>query len=178
MTRHPSTPDAPHLILGGAKSGKSSYAESLVTALPPPYIYVATAQALDDEMKDRVMKHRARRIPSWETIETPIRLVETLASLQHRGAPVLVDCMTLWLTNLLIGQDAPQPEQPLDELCTFLPLVDYPLFIVSNEVGSGIVPQNALARRFRDLAGSANQRLAAVCQAVTLVVAGLPLRIK
>ena len=168
----------PHLILGGAKSGKSAYAEKLVTVCPAPYIYVATAQVLDEEMADRVRAHQQRRVRSWETVESPLDLVKTLADLQGRKCAVLVDCLTLWLTNLLLRTPAEPPEEAVAALVRFLQVADYPLFLVSNEVGGGIVPENPLARHFRDLAGIFNQQVAAACRAVTLVVAGLPLRLK
>lgn len=177
MTAQSNRP-TPHLVLGGAKSGKSIFAERLITALPPPYIYVATAQALDEEMRERILRHRERRKGSWETVESPLHLVPVLNGLKGKGMPVLVDCISLWLTNLLLHQDAPDPEEALQELCALVPTVDYPLFFVSNEVGSGIVPENALARRFRDLSGAANQRLADISRSVTLVVAGIPLTLK
>jgi adenosylcobinamide kinase / adenosylcobinamide-phosphate guanylyltransferase len=167
-----------HLILGGAKSGKSAYAERLVTAYPPPHIYVATAQVLDEEMAKRIETHRNRRERSWETIESPLELVSTLGRFQGGQNVVLVDCLTLWLSNLLLQT----PNQPLEgavrELVEFIKVVDYPLFLVSNEVGGGIVPDNPMARRFRDLAGFANQQVAAACRTVTMTVAGLPLRLK
>ncbi|MCE5241557.1 MAG: bifunctional adenosylcobinamide kinase/adenosylcobinamide-phosphate guanylyltransferase [Syntrophobacteraceae bacterium] len=169
---------SPHLILGASRSGKSTHAESLVTSLSPPYVYIATARILDPEMRDRVRLHRERRSSHWETLEAPVALLPALRTLQGAGKPVLLDCLTLWLTNLLLEPSTTPPEQTVDELCSFLAVADYPLFVVSNEVGAGIVPENALARRFRDLAGLANQRVAASCAAVTLVVAGIPLRLK
>jgi adenosylcobinamide kinase / adenosylcobinamide-phosphate guanylyltransferase len=168
----------PHLILGGAKSGKSAYAEKLVTVYPPPCIYVATAQVLDEEMADRVRAHQKRRVLSWETVESPLELVKTLGDWQGSERAVLVDCLTLWLTNLLLRTSVEPPEETVADLVKFIQVADYPLFLVSNEVGGGIVPENPLARRFRDLAGFANQQVAAACRAVTLVVAGLALRLK
>ena len=178
MTHAPSAP-TPHLILGAAKSGKSTYAEKLCSALPPPHLYIATAQVLDDEMKERVRHHRRRRDATWETIEAPIDLIPVLEARRGRGEPILVDCLTLWLSNLLLAEEESNfPEEQTSRLCSLLRTVDYPLFLVSNEVGAGIVPENALARRFRDLAGLANQQIAEVCKAVSLVVAGIPMRIK
>lgn len=169
----------PHLILGAARSGKSSYAEQLCTALPPPYTYIATAQVLDEEMDARVRIHRNRRGHSWETIEAPLDLLHILQSRQGHRVPVLVDCLTLWLSNLLLSESEPGlPISEVRRLCAFLPEADYPLFLVSNEVGAGIVPDNPLARRYRDLAGFANQAVAAACRLVSLVVAGIPLRLK
>jgi len=167
-----------HLILGGAKSGKSAYAEALTAGYAAPRIYVATAQVLDEEMADRVRAHKERRLLSWETVECPLELVKTLNEFQGRKQAVLVDCLTLWLTNLLLRTSVESPEAAVKNLVVCLQGVGYPLFLVSNEVGGGIVPDNSLARRFRDLAGSTNQQIAAVCNAVTLVVAGLPLRLK
>lgn len=168
----------PHLILGGARSGKSSYAEALLFQLPPPYVYVATATVFDVEMGDRVQRHRERRGGSWQTLECPKDLVSCLSSLKGSPHPVLVDCLTLWLTNLMLDPQTGDLSPFIEALCSMIASVDYPLYLVSNEVGSGIVPENALARRFRDWAGWANQRFAAVCPCVTLVVAGLPLPLK
>lgn len=168
----------PHLILGGAKSGKSTFAETLMAALPQPYVYVATAEVLDDEMAERVRRHQQRRADCWETIECPLYLVSTLQNLQNQNRAVLVDCLTLWLTNLLLKTTPTSVEESMQELCQTLPTIDYPLLLVANEVGGGIVPENALARRFRDLAGWLNQQVAAACHSVTLVVAGLPLPLK
>jgi len=168
----------PHLILGGAKSGKSTYAETLVAAYPAPHIYVATAQILDEEMAQRVQIHQKRREGSWETVESPYALVKTLGTFQGRPNAVLVDCITLWLSNLMLQSSNEDPMKAVNDLVDFIKTVAFPLFLVSNEVGGGIVPDHPLARRFRDLAGLTNQQLAASCPAVTLVVAGLPLRLK
>jgi adenosylcobinamide kinase/adenosylcobinamide-phosphate guanylyltransferase len=162
------------LVLGGARSGKSRYAESLITALPPPWVYVATGQALDAEMAARIDAHRARRGAGWTTVEAPRDLAAALAA--HAKAPILVDCLTLWLSNLMMA-DA-QIEQEIDRLAQALAEAAAPVVLVANEVGSGIVPDNALARRFRDLQGALNQRIAALADQVVLVVAGLPLFMK
>lgn len=167
----------PHLVLGGAKSGKSLFAEKTITSSPPPYVYMATAQVLDHEMAERVRHHQARRQGPWTTVESPYELVENLLQLQGKGASVLVDCLTLWLSNLLLQEPA-KLDPLIERLVDFIKIVDYPLVLVANEVGSGIVPDNPLARAFRDLAGRTNQLLAAACPAVTLVVAGLPLPLK
>ncbi len=168
---------SPMLVLGGAKSGKSEYAEALFDLLVPPWIYIATSQVFDDEMRERVKRHRERRTGNWETLECPFELPDALRDLAGGDRPVLVDCITLWLSNLLCFPSA-DPESAVDKLCEAVRTADYPLVIVSNEVGSGIVPENALARKFRDLAGWTNQRLAGVCSSVTVVMAGLPLRLK
>jgi adenosyl cobinamide kinase/adenosyl cobinamide phosphate guanylyltransferase len=161
-------------VIGGARSGKSRYAETLVTALPPPWIYAATGQALDAEMAARIAAHRARRGAGWTTIEAPLDLAATLAA--HARAPILVDCLTLWLSNLMMA--AAPIEQEIDRLAQALAAAAAPVVLVANEVGSGIVPDNALARRFRDLQGGLNQRIAAQADQVILVVAGLPLYLK
>ena len=162
------------LVLGGARSGKSRYAESIITALPPPWIYVATGQGLDAEMAARIEAHRARRGAGWSTVEVPCALAATLAA--SGTAPILVDCLTLWLSNLMMA-DAPI-EAEFDRLGHALHKATAPVVMVANEVGSGIVPDNALARRFRDLQGWLNQRVAAQADNVVLVVAGLPLFVK
>jgi adenosylcobinamide kinase / adenosylcobinamide-phosphate guanylyltransferase len=162
------------LVLGGARSGKSRYAESLVMALPPPWLYVATGQGLDAEMAARIEAHRSRRGAGWTTVEAPRALAATLAA--PGTAPILVDCLTLWLSNLMMAEAPIEAE--LDRLAQALDKATAPVVMVANEVGSGIVPDNALARRFRDLQGWLNQRIAAQADNVVLVVAGLPLFVK
>ncbi|WP_428396024.1 bifunctional adenosylcobinamide kinase/adenosylcobinamide-phosphate guanylyltransferase [Lichenicoccus sp.] len=173
--RHP-TPGKPSLtlVLGGARSGKSRHAEALVMAHPPPWIYVATAAAHDDEMADRIAAHRARRHEGWRTLEAPLDLAGALD--RAAAAPVLVDCLTLWLSNLLLGEH--DIEAAIRGLDMALERRGGPRVLVSNEVGLGIVPENTLARRFRDAAGSLHQRLAARADHVVLVTAGLPLVLK
>jgi adenosylcobinamide kinase/adenosylcobinamide-phosphate guanylyltransferase len=162
------------LVLGGARSGKSLHAERLVTALPPPWVYVATAQAFDDEMVLRIAEHRARRAAGWETVEAPLDLAGPLVA--AGGRPVLVDCLTLWLTNQMLGgHDIALATAALDEA---LEARRAPTVLVANEVGLGIVPDNALARAFRDAAGRLNQQLAARADTVLFMVAGLPMRVK
>lgn len=161
------------LVIGGARSGKSRYAEQLVTSLQPPWTYVATAQPSDHEMAARIEEHRNRRGAPWRTVEAPLDLVATLQSL---SATALVDCLTLWLSNLMFAErDVDAEFERLEQL---LDAPKLPLVMVSNEVGSGIVPDNALARRFRDLQGRLNQRVAARADRVVLVVAGLPMVLK
>jgi adenosylcobinamide kinase / adenosylcobinamide-phosphate guanylyltransferase len=162
------------LVLGGARSGKSRYAESLVMALPSPWLYVATAEARDSEMAERVAVHQGRRGPSWTTVETPRDIAGALAA--NANTPALVDCLTLWLSNVLLADaDVDAEIEHLDEALTHAAA---PLVLVANEVGSGIVPDNALGRRFRDLQGLLNQRIVARADRVVLVVAGLPLTLK
>ena len=164
------------LILGGARSGKSALAERMVADSGLDRLYVATAQALDDEMRARIREHRARRDRSWRTIEAPLELVATLTAEARPTRAVLVDCLTLWLTNVLIaGRDT---AAATDELLTVLDRRLGPVVLVSNEVGSGVVPMGDLSRAFVDQAGRLHQRIAAVADHVRLVVAGLPLDLK
>jgi adenosylcobinamide kinase/adenosylcobinamide-phosphate guanylyltransferase len=160
------------LVLGGARSGKSRYAEGLVQALPPPWIYVATAQAYDNEMRERISTHRTRRPAGWSTVEAPLGLVAAIREAPE-GAPVLVDCLTLWLTNVLLSERDVASE--IDDLMQACRRAPGPLILVSNEVGLSIVPDNALSRRFRDEAGLLHQRIAEIADRVVLMVAGLPL---
>ena len=168
--------DAPRLtlVLGGARSGKSRYAEGLIAALPAPWVFIATAEPGDEEMRTRIAAHRARRGPSWQTVEAPHGLAEAVASAQP--APVLVDCLTLWLSNLMLA--AVNIEAEIARLEHALEDAGAPVVLVSNEVGSGIVPEHPLGRRFRDLQGLLNQRMAARADRVVLMVAGLPLAVK
>jgi adenosyl cobinamide kinase/adenosyl cobinamide phosphate guanylyltransferase len=162
------------LVLGGARSGKSRHAESLIAALPAPWIYIATAEAGDDEMTARIAAHRARRGAIWRTIEAPRDLAAALAA--SPSMPVLVDCMTLWLSNLLLaGADI---DKEIERLEKALAAAAAPVVLVANELGSGIVPDHALGRQFRDLQGMLNQRIAARADRVVLMVAGLPLAVK
>ena len=163
------------LVTGGARSGKSRYGESLITALPPPWIYVATAEAGDAEMAARIAEHRRRRSEQWTIIEAPHELASIFSRI-NEATPVLVDCLTLWLSNRLLA-DA-NLEKETEALVSVLAHHMGPVVLVTNEVGSGIVPDNALARRFRDAQGRLNQRMAALADRVVLVVAGLPLVVK
>ncbi len=162
------------LVLGGARSGKSRYAEGLIAALPPPWAYVATAEAHDHEMATRIRAHRARRGASWRTIEAPRDLVTALAACERM--PVLIDCLTLWLSNLMLAEDDIDTE--IENLERSLTVSTAPIVLVANEVGSGIVPEFPLGRKFRDLQGTLNQRMAARADRVMLMVAGLPLVLK
>ncbi len=161
-------------VLGGARSGKSRFAEGLITAMPPPWIYVATAEPLDDEMAERIAAHRSRRCSSWQTIEAHRHLAAVLAASDNK--PLLVDCLTLWLSNLVLAEADIDGE--IARLEKALAAVTAPTVLVANEVGYGIVPDYPLGRRFRDLQGLLNQRIAALADRVVLVVAGLPLAIK
>jgi adenosylcobinamide kinase / adenosylcobinamide-phosphate guanylyltransferase len=161
-------------VLGGARSGKSRYAESLITALPSPWIYIATAEAGDEEMAARIKSHRERRGARWRTVEAPQDLARALAACGE--APVLVDCLTLWLSNLMLAEA--NIEEDTAQLEETLAAANGPMVLVANEVGSGIVPSYPLGRRFRDLQGLLNQRIAARAERVILMVAGLPLVVK
>ncbi|MGE4431037.1 MAG: bifunctional adenosylcobinamide kinase/adenosylcobinamide-phosphate guanylyltransferase [Sphingobium sp.] len=164
------------LVIGGARSGKSRYAQARAEASGLKPVFIATAQAFDGEMRDRIARHQADRGPEWETVEAPLDLPRAIAA---HGAPdrvLLVDCLTLWVSNLMLaGQDVGQAAGALVEALT---AAEGLVVLVSNEVGWGIVPDNALARRFRDEAGFVNQGVAAAAGEVQMVVAGLPLRLK
>jgi adenosylcobinamide kinase/adenosylcobinamide-phosphate guanylyltransferase len=162
------------LVLGGARSGKSRFAEQLIAATPPPWLYIATAQALDTEMAARIATHRARRSADWVTHEAPHDLTAVLTS--TAGRPVLIDCLTLWLSNRMLAEADVETE--VEVLLQALAEHKDTAVVVANEVGLGIVPDNALARRFRDLQGVLNQRVAAVADRVILTVAGLPVVVK
>lgn len=162
------------LVLGGARSGKSRHAEALVARHPAPWAYIATAEAWDEEMRARIAEHQARRDRRWSTIAAPLDLPAALAEAGMR--PALVDCLTLWLTNLMLGQhDVAAATAALEAA---LAARKAPTVLVANEVGLGIVPENALARAFRDAAGRLNQRLAAQAATVHFIAAGLPLVLK
>jgi adenosylcobinamide kinase / adenosylcobinamide-phosphate guanylyltransferase len=164
------------LVLGGARSGKSAYAEKLVLDSTSSAIYLATATAGDGEMAVRIAQHRARRGHAWHTIEEPLDLCGMLARHARPDRPILVDCLTLWLSNLMHAQEDVAAHTA--RLTDFLPNLSGPVVFVSNEVGLGIVPDNALAREFRDHAGMLNQAIAAAVDAVIFMAAGLPLQMK
>ena len=178
------------LIIGGARSGKSAHAERLADESGLRVVYVATAQVLDGEMERRVAVHRARRPADWGLVESPLNLAETLRLHARSDTCLLVDCLTLWLSNLLFAGDAARQAeagQAIDcrlfsgetrALIETLPELPGQVIMVSNEVGCGVVPMHAVSRLFADEQGRLNQRVAAVCDRVTLVAAGLPLRLK
>ncbi|MGL4236115.1 bifunctional adenosylcobinamide kinase/adenosylcobinamide-phosphate guanylyltransferase [Tabrizicola sp.] len=163
------------LVIGGARSGKSAYAERLLTGSNRPRRYIATAEAWDDEMRERISRHRNDRGPRWTTVEAPLDLATALATATPDEA-VLVDCATLWLTNHLLADHDLDAETA--KLLTALAACPAPVVVVSNETGWGIVPDNALARRFRDAQGRLNQTLAARADRVVTVIAGLPMTLK
>jgi adenosylcobinamide kinase/adenosylcobinamide-phosphate guanylyltransferase len=169
------------LVLGGARSGKSTHAEKLVTgtlfgASPQPAVYIATAEAGDVEMATRIMAHRARRGGSWTTIEEPLKLAGALATAAAHGQPVLVDCLTLWLSNLMhAGEDV---DEATDDLLRSLDDHKMPVVFVSNELGLGLVPETPLGRSFRDAMGRMNMAVAERADRVIFMAAGLPLLMK
>jgi adenosylcobinamide kinase/adenosylcobinamide-phosphate guanylyltransferase len=163
------------LITGGARSGKSVRAEARVKAFAGRPVYIATAEALDAEMRERIGRHRARRGSEWLERETPLELAGALGETDG-GGPRLVDCLTLWLSNLMHAERDWSKETT--RLSDALRAQKSPVVLVTNEVGLGIVPDNALARRFRDAAGIMNQMVAAAADEVEFVVAGLPMRVK
>lgn len=163
------------LITGGARSGKSSRAETRACAFPGQPVYIATAEALDTEMEARIARHRARRGTEWIEREVPLDLMPALIASDGDGAR-LVDCLTLWLSNLMHAER--NWERQVTELAAALPRLRSPVVLVTNEVGLGIVPDNALARSFRDAAGIMNQTIAGVADEVEFVVAGLPMKLK
>lgn len=163
-------------VLGGARSGKSRYAQARAEALGGSPVYIATAEAFDDEMQDRIAQHQADRDGRWRTVEAPRDLPAAIDALSGSRAVVLVDCLTLWLSNLLLA-DA-DLAVAATQLSAAIGRFDGGLILVSNEVGWGIVPDNTLARRFRDEAGRLNQAVAAIADEVVLLAAGLPLVLK
>lgn len=166
------------LVGGGARSGKSRFAQGWVERRGAGGIYIATAEARDDEMRARIAKHRADRGKAWRTVEEPLDLANALVHEAEAGDCILVDCLTLWLSNVLLHPDKDAAAE-IDRLVSTVEAWAGPdLLLVTNEVGCGIVPENALAREFRDLAGRMNQRVAEAADAVYWVVFGQPLRIK
>ncbi len=173
----PSTTARHVFVLGGARSGKSRYAQQLAEATGRTLLYCATATPHDDaEMDARIARHQADRDARWRTLEAPLRLGETLRGETAPDRVVLVDCLTLWLTNVMLGGDDMATETA--RLAALVPTLTGPVIFVSNEVGQGIVPDNAMARAFRDAQGRLNQAMAAACDTAVLVVAGLPLLLK
>ncbi len=163
-------------ILGGARSGKSRHAQIMAEAMAGQLIYIATAQPFDDEMADRIARHRRDRDDRWQTIDAPIELAAAVRTQGVSDNIVLVDCLTLWMSNIMLsGADV---DAAIDELVEALRALPVPGIIVSNEVGLGIVPDNAMARQFRDHTGRLHQRIAEIADRVEWMVAGLSLRMK
>lgn len=166
------------LILGGARSGKSRYAEQLATQSEREVVYIATATAQDSEMESRILRHKEDRPAGWLTIEEPLLLSETLQTEASIERVLLIDCLTLWVTNLLCHKDSALFEYEIQAVLNILPTLQGEIIMVSNEVGHGIVPMGELSRRFVDETGRLHQQLAAQMDQVILMVAGLPLTVK
>lgn len=164
------------LVLGGARSGKSAFAEQLVEQCGLEAVYVATGRSFDEEMRQRIDHHQQRRESIWKTIEEPLDLVGALRAHASPKKAILIDCLTIWVTNLMI--DACDVEAESNELCAYLGIHKGAVVLVSNEVGLGIVPENKMARDFRDHAGRLHQMIGAVADEVYFVAAGLPLKMK
>lgn len=164
------------LVLGGARSGKSALAERLARETGLRRTYVATAQAFDAEMARRIARHRLDRGEGWETVEAPLDLRGALAAANRPGSVVLVDCLTLWLSNVMLAEGDAEAETAA--LCAQISALPGPVALVSNEVGMGLVPDTPLGRAFRDAQGRLNQRMASVCDLVAFCAAGLPLWLK
>lgn len=177
-----SNSDMAHIvyITGGARSGKSAFAQQRAEEHIGPLLYVATAEVRDAEMAVRVEKHQQVRGERWLSLEEPVALAEKITAAATDVAAVLIDCLTLWLSNLLekYGEDEEVIQHESAKLIAALAKIDATVYIVSNEVGSGIVPENRLARSFRDLAGLLNQQVAAAADEAWLVASGLPLKLK
>ena len=172
------------LITGGVRSGKSRFAEEQTSSLGTRLCYLATAQALDEEMTERIERHRLRRGNNWETIEEPLMIPQALARLDGVYDAILLDCITLWLSNLLLSFECDDPSAEgqilthVHRLASTLRSLSTPIIIVTNEVGQGIVPESHLGRLYRDIAGQANQILAATCSQVYVCISGIPLKLK
>lgn len=164
------------LVLGGARSGKSRHALTLTESAGSEHIFIATAEALDDEMSQRIQKHEADRGASWKTVEAPLALADAIDETQGSQSAVLVDCLTLWLSNIMLARLNVTAET--ERLVRSIQTVARPLILVSNEVGMGIVPESTLGRKFRDEQGRLNQEVAKVCDRVDFVAAGLPITLK
>ena len=167
-----------HLILGGARSGKSHYAEELAKTTNKEIIYIATAKILDHEIEQRVAHHQKNRPDTWKTIEEPLHLADTLSKYSSPDNVLLVDCLTMWVTNLLSEGNEAYLQTEVEKLLNIVENVPGTIIFVSNEVGMGIIPMGELTRKYVDEAGRLHQKLAQSIDSVTLMVAGLPLSIK
>ncbi len=163
-------------ITGGARSGKSTFALNEASRILGNKAYIATAEALDEEMKERIEKHKKQRGNSWDTYEEPIKIADVIKRIEDQYSAIVIDCLTLWLSNLFLNNK--NVEKEIESLCSSLSTVHCPLFIVSNEVGMGIVPENKIARNFRDMAGILNQKVAEISDKVYVIIAGIPLKLK
>lgn len=168
-------------VTGGARSGKSAFALELANSIGGEKCYLATAQALDSEMEDRIAKHKAERGDDWDCVEEPLEMAKKIAELKGRYDLILFDCLTLWVSNMMLSDQKPEDrgqKTEVENLIDACKASGSTVIVVSNEVGLGIVPENALARRFRDLAGTANQLFAKAADEAYFVVSGIPMRLK
>ena len=163
-------------IIGGARSGKSSFALKEASTIPGKKAYIATAEALDSEMKVRIERHKKDRGNNWDTYEEPLKIAEIFREIKDKYNVIVIDCLTLWLSNLMHSNKDIKSE--IKSFCSSLSTVHCPLFTVSNEVGMGIVPDNEMAREFRDMTGVLNQKIAEMADEVYAVTAGIPVKIK
>ncbi|MEM6411596.1 MAG: bifunctional adenosylcobinamide kinase/adenosylcobinamide-phosphate guanylyltransferase [Pseudomonadota bacterium] len=165
-----------HLILGGARSGKSRRALECAEGAASQRVFIATAEAFDEEMHERIVRHKQERGPGWTTLEAPLDVVGAIEGVRELGDACLIDCLTLWLSNLMHNERDVEAETV--RLCAAISACPVPIFLVSNEVGLGLVPETQLGRSFRDVQGRLNQAVAAVCDRVEFIAAGLPLILK
>ncbi len=168
------------LVTGGVRSGKSYFAFNKAVSLSGKKVFLATAEALDEEMQSRIEEHRKLRGPDWDTVEEPLDISRALRDAQKKYQVVLLDCITLWLSNLLTRKslDEGEAKELIEEFADILPSLECDLVVVSNEVGMGVVPENRLARVFRDLTGLANQRVGEAASEAYFMVSGLPMKLK
>jgi adenosylcobinamide kinase / adenosylcobinamide-phosphate guanylyltransferase len=166
------------LVLGGAKSGKSSWALQYTEARYRSFLFLATARSLDDEMAERIRLHKSSRGPDWQLIEEPVEIPEALRTRCGDVETVLVDCLTVWLSNVMFEKGVESIDFYRDDLLTTLSARDQNIIVVSNELGMGIVPENPIGRKFRDLSGQVNQHIAAIADTVVFLTAGLPMVLK
>lgn len=167
------------LVIGGCRSGKSSHALYLAEQIAGQKIFIASCMPQDKEMEHRVLRHRQQRSSAWKTLEVPIFIPEAIQKNGTKGHVILVDCLTLWINNLILNDDKPENiDNHIQKLTLSIEKVECPVILVSNEVGTGIVPENKLARLFRDITGFANQKIAACVNRVIWMVAGIPVKIK
>lgn len=165
-------------VTGGARCGKSSFALKEAAKIPGAKAYIATAEGLDQEMRERIENHKKQRAAGWDTFEEPIRIVDVITEMRGRYSSLIIDCLTLWLSNIMTADADAQHEieKLIQALRTAAPVSH--IYVVANEVGMGIVPDNEIARKFRDMAGLLNQRVAEVADEVFLLVSGIPLKVK
>ena len=167
------------LVIGGCRSGKSSHALNLANQIPGHKIFIATCKPHDKEMEERVLLHKKQRSLTWTTLEVPVHLPEEISKNSQKENVILVDCLTLWISNLMLeNNNQENMDGPIRKLVRSLEEAPCPIILVSNEVGTGIVPENRLARRFRDIAGFTNQNVAACANKVIWMVAGIPVGVK